>query len=262
MTGPSNELVRKCRRYWLEAGISRRAVDSMSKELESHLSEAAADGRDPRSVVGDDLPGFAADWASELLPRRRGQMPSWRAVEHRLDLTSSSRMLGWVSAAVLIALVAVIIITWRKESIMDNELWRWVWTGLALVMGLGEIVTAGFFLLPFAVGAGLAAIASWFGLHDAVQWVAFFGGTAVAMLFVRRFMRAQDEEDGLKIGPSRYVGMRAVVLERVDMPANSGLIRVEAEEWRAITDGSPIPEGTTVEVVEVRGTRLLVTEVE
>lgn len=262
MTGPGDELVDKCRSYWLEAGISRRAVENMSRELESHLLEALADGRDPRAVIGEDPAGFAADWAAELLPRRRGQMPSWMAVERSLDRRSSSRMLGWVSAAVLIALVVAIIVTWRKESIMDNELWRWVWTGLALVMGIGEIITAGFFLLPFAIGAGLAAVAAWFGLHDVVQWIAFFGGTAVAMLFVRRFMKSQDEETGLLIGPTRYLGMKAMVLQRIDMMSNTGLIRVEAEEWRAITEGGPIPEGATVEVVEVRGTRLVVAEVE
>lgn len=141
---------------------------------------------------------------------------------------------------------------------MDNELWRWVWTGMALVMGLGEIFTAGFFLLPFGIGAALAAIAAWTGMAGGVQWLLFFGGTAIAMLLVRRFMRRQDDEEGLLIGPSRYVGMRAVVLESVDMSSNTGLIRVEAEQWRAITDGDPIPEGATVEVVGVRGTRLVV----
>jgi membrane protein implicated in regulation of membrane protease activity len=82
------------------------------------------------------------------------------------------------------------------------------------------------------------------------------------MLFVRRFMRTQDREDGLRIGPSRYVGMRAVVLEEIDMVSNTGLVRVEAEEWRAVVDHGSIPEGATVEVVDVRGTRLRVTEVE
>ena len=262
MTDPGKELVGKCQRYWLETGIPRSIVESMGKELESHLLEAAADGRDPEAVVGEDLPGFAASWADELRPRHRGQMPSWKAVERKLDLRSSSRILVWLSGAVIVALVAVIIFTRRKDPIMDNELWRWVWTGMAMVMGLGEIVTAGFFLLPFAIGAGLAAIASWFGLHGAVQWILFFGGSGVAMLFVRRFMRSQDKEDGLLIGPSRYIGMRAVVLETVDMASNTGRIRVEADEWRAISDGDPIAEGATVEVVELRGTRLVVIEVE
>ena len=145
---------------------------------------------------------------------------------------------------------------------MDNELWRWVWTGVALVMGLGEIVTAGFFLLPFAIGGGLSAIAAWIGLNGVIQWVLVFGGTGVAFLFVRRFMRAQDDKQSLLIGPARYVGQQAVVLEAVDMSANTGLIRVEAEEWRAITDGGPIPEDVTVEVVELRGNRLVVVEAE
>lgn len=144
---------------------------------------------------------------------------------------------------------------------MDTEVWRWVWTGLAVVMGIGEIVTAGFFLLPFAIGAGLAAVVAWIGLSDVVQWVLFFAGTAGSMLYVRRFMRVQDEDQTLVVGPGRYVGMEAQVLERVDAGANLGLIRVEAEEWRAVTDGDPIDTGSTVEVVEVRGTRLVVRKV-
>jgi membrane protein implicated in regulation of membrane protease activity len=145
---------------------------------------------------------------------------------------------------------------------MDNEVWRWVWTGLALLMGLGEIVTAGFFLLPFAIGAGLAAVAAWVGAADIVQWLLFFVGTGLSFLYVRRFMRAQDEDGGLVVGPGRYIGMEALVLEPVDTGANTGLIRVESEEWRASTDGKPIAEGRRVEVVDLRGTRLIVREVE
>lgn len=145
---------------------------------------------------------------------------------------------------------------------MDNEVWRWVWTGLALLMGIGEIVTAGFFLLPFAIGAGLAAVAAWMGVADIVQWLLFFVGTGLSFLYIRRFMRAQDEDSGLVVGPSRYVGMEALVLETVDTGANTGLIRVEAEEWRATTDGEPIAEGRRVKVEALRGTRLVVKEVD
>lgn len=145
---------------------------------------------------------------------------------------------------------------------MDNEVWRWVWTGLALLMGIGEIVTAGFFLLPFALGAGLAAVAAWMGVADIVQWLLFFVGTGLSMLYIRRFMRAQDEDGGLVVGPGRYVGMEAQVLETVDTGANTGMIRVEAEEWRATTEGKPIAEGMTVEIVALRGTRLVVRELQ
>ena len=154
------------------------------------------------------------------------------------------------------------IIAAGKESIVDNEIWRWVWVGLALFMSMAEIVTAGFFMLPFAVGAGLAAIAAWLDLSGAVQWVLFFGGTGASMLYVRRFMKLQDtDDDGIPAGPMRYIGKKAIVLETIDRTANTGRVRVETEEWRAVTEGNPIAEGTSVEVVELRGTRLVVIEV-
>ena len=111
MTDAGKELVDRCRKYWLETGLSRTAVDNMGKELESHLLEASADNRDPESVIGEDLPGFAAAWAAELSPRRHREMPSWTAVEQKLDLRSSSRILAWISGAVAVALVAAIILT-------------------------------------------------------------------------------------------------------------------------------------------------------
>jgi len=145
---------------------------------------------------------------------------------------------------------------------MDNEFWRWVWTGLALIMGVGEIITAGFFLLPFAVGAGLAALAAWIGMADMVQWLLFFVGTGVSFLYVRRFIRGQDQSQSLIVGPKRYVGGTGLVTETIDSDLNTGLIRIEAEEWRAITDGNPISEGSRIKVVDLRGTRLVVERVD
>lgn len=141
---------------------------------------------------------------------------------------------------------------------VDNELWRWVWVAVAMVMGIGEIFTAGFFLLPFALGAVLAAAAAWLDLHGAVQWLLFFGGTAVSMLVLRRFMGRQDRPDDLPVGANRYVGMDARVIEDIDLVENTGRVRVESDEWRAVADSGPIEEGSLVRVTALRGTKLLV----
>ena len=145
---------------------------------------------------------------------------------------------------------------------MDIELWRWIWTIFAVLMLIGETISLGFFLLPFGAGGALAAIAAWIGWNLAVQWLLFFVGTGAAFLVVRRYIRRQDEDEGLLIGPERYVGERGLILEAVDMDANTGLVRVHADQWRAITDGELIPEGAEVEVSEVRGTRLVVRQVD
>lgn len=140
---------------------------------------------------------------------------------------------------------------------MDNELWRWIWTFAAVGFTIGEAVTAGFFMLPFGIGAALAAVAAWIGLDGWLQWVLFFAGSAASMVVIRKFMRGQDTE-GRPVGVNRYVGATGRVLQAIDPDQNTGMIRVETEEWRATTNGAVIEEGSDVTIVAMQGTRLLV----
>ncbi len=143
---------------------------------------------------------------------------------------------------------------------MDNEIWRWIWTIGAVVFTTGEMITAGFFVLPFAVGAVLAAVVAWVDGPGYLQWIAFFAGSAASMVVVRFVIRGQDSEDKntLPVGVNRYIGMDAVVLETVDVVLNTGRVRVQTEVWRATVDGESIGEGELVTVVGLQGTRLLV----
>lgn len=141
---------------------------------------------------------------------------------------------------------------------MDNEIWRWLWTGLAVVLAVGEIFTAGFFLLPFAVGGAIAAILAWANVAVAWQWIAFFVVSVGTLLYLQRFIRRQDISDTKSIGANRYLRMQAIVLEQVDPTTGTGRVRVESEEWRATSDGAIIEPGTPVTITEVRGTRLVV----
>ena len=55
------------------------------------------------------------------------------------------------------------------------------------------------------------------------------------------------------------LGKRAVVLQAIDPIANTGMVRVGTEEWRAASvDHSPIAKDSIVEVVGVEGVRLQV----
>ena len=144
---------------------------------------------------------------------------------------------------------------------MENEIWRWLWTGLAIVMGIGEIFTAGFFLLPFAIGAGAAAVLAWLGVSVIAQWLVFFGVSLVAMVYLRRFIRRQDEITPQAVGANRWANSRGIVLEAIDPITSSGMVRIGGEEWRAVSDQA-IPAGSKVLVLEVTGSRLVVTPIE
>jgi membrane protein implicated in regulation of membrane protease activity len=145
---------------------------------------------------------------------------------------------------------------------MDDELWRWIWLVAALGFAGGEIALGGsFFLLPFAVGAGLASLVSFLGADPWVGWAVFvaFSAVGVAAAYpLRRRLDRDQPQDG--IGARRLLGQAATVLEVIPGgPSASGLVRVGREDWRAESaDGSPIEAGTTVKVVDVRGTRVVV----
>lgn len=140
---------------------------------------------------------------------------------------------------------------------MENEVWRWLWTGAALVFGLAEVVTAGFFLLPFAIGAAVAAVLGWTDVHILWQWLGFFVGTVVSFVYLRRFVRRQNDADQPRVGANRLIDARGIVIERVDEDAQTGMVRIGGEEWRA-SAAEPIEPDTKVMVTELQGTRLLV----
>lgn len=148
----------------------------------------------------------------------------------------------------------------RDNRPMDNEIWRWLWTGLAVVLAIGEAFTAGFFLLPFAIGGAVAAILAWLDVSAVWQWIAFFVVSISTLVYLQRFIRRQDLRDTRAIGANRYLGMPAIVLERIDPAAGTGRVRVETEEWRATSGGEVIEPGAPVTIVKVRGTRLVVSE--
>lgn len=146
---------------------------------------------------------------------------------------------------------------------MDSpDVWRWIWLVAAVAFALGEMSAAGsFFLLPFAIGAAVAAVLAFLGVNLTIEWLAFLALSAATFAAFRPLARKLDRDapaDG--VGAKRLIGEHATVL--VDIPGRGddlGLIRVHREEWRAESgDGRPIRKGTTVKVVEIRGTRAVV----
>ena len=144
---------------------------------------------------------------------------------------------------------------------MNTHLYLWGWLILAIIFFVGEMLTAGFFLMAFGIGAALAAVAAFLGLDILWQLGIFVAGSAVALLLSRRFAETvTPKEPPARVGIDRVLGQHAVIIEPIDVLHSTGIVRVNAEEWRAIPEdpSQVIPEKQIVQVVAVDGTRLVV----
>jgi membrane protein implicated in regulation of membrane protease activity len=139
------------------------------------------------------------------------------------------------------------------------ELWFWIWLVAAVVLSVAEMFTAGFFMLPFGIGAAVAAVLAWTGVPLAWQWVAFLGISVALLFLLRRFADRMTHEPPMQVAGDRLIGRTGVVIESIDSPAGTGRVRVDREEWRAdAAAGGSIEEGARVTVKSVVGTHLVV----
>ena len=253
-----SRIVNEIERYWLETGLPSEAVMEMSTELDQHLADVEADGRNVEDVVGDQ-PRFAESWASAYQGK---PVATWDDVQSgktkKKRDTRRDVILYGIGAAAVVAAAAVI---GQGGNDVDNEVWRWMWTIFAIVMGIGEIFTAGFFLLPFAVVAAAAAILAWLNAAIVAQWLVFFGVSIFSLAFLRRYIGRQDEGEQPRVGANRWVGSEGLVLQDIDPQTGAGMVRILHEEWRAEAL-SPIETGARVVVKEVKGARLIVEQLE
>ena len=138
-----------------------------------------------------------------------------------------------------------------------------IWLIAAVVFGVGEIATLGFFLAPFAIGAGAAALVSAVGGGDIVSWIVFLVTSVTALAALRPIARSHRRQaPQLRTGTAALVGRTAVVLERIANDEDVGCVKLEGERWRAraYDEDETFPEGARVQVVEIRGATALVTE--
>ena len=141
---------------------------------------------------------------------------------------------------------------------MNFEIW-WIWMGLAAAFLIGEILTAGFFLIFLSIGAAAAGVLALLDVGYAGQFIVFIVVSGILFVFGRRFADRVTEKQPPGIGADRFVDQIGIVLEKVDNAGNTGKVRIGQDEWRAISQtGEVLSEGTHIKVTQIDGTRAVV----
>lgn len=134
-----------------------------------------------------------------------------------------------------------------------------IWIIAAVVFGVIEAATVSLVTIWFAVGAVAAAIAAQLGLNIVWQVGIFVLVSAVFLCFTRPISKKIMVKKPQRTNADRFIGMEAMVISDIDKINNSGQVRLAGSVWSAMSaDGSGIPEGTRVKVVEIKGVRLIV----
>lgn len=128
-----------------------------------------------------------------------------------------------------------------------------VWFLVGLGMFLLELVSPGFFILFFGIGAWMVALISYFSpISLNAQLFSFIIISIFSMLILRRWLRGQlsghtkAEQDPTK-EMDDFVGQKATVIENID-PRKSGKVEFHGTQWEAEAQEA-IPKNEIVKIV-------------
>jgi membrane protein implicated in regulation of membrane protease activity len=137
-----------------------------------------------------------------------------------------------------------------------------IWLVAACLLGVGEMHQGGFYLAPFALGAGLAAIVSLLGVGAGLSAIVFLIASGIVFLTLRPVaQRHRRLPPAIRTGAAALIGRPAIVLERIANDEGVGCVKIDGGEvWtaRSYADDEVIDVGQRVEVVEIRGATALV----
>ncbi len=128
------------------------------------------------------------------------------------------------------------------------------WFVLAIVFFTLEIMTTGFAVLCFGIGALLAGLAAYFDLSLVWQLVFFIIGSVFSFLFARPIFLKYMYRNGssIKTNAEALIGRKARVSETIDNSKGVGRIDLDGDSWRACNEVDEIVEaGEFVTVVSI-----------
>lgn len=133
------------------------------------------------------------------------------------------------------------------------------WLIVFIIMVVVELATMGLTTIWFAGGAAVAFLLSLADVPVALQILAFFGVSVILLAVTRPLAMKHLNLKREKTNTDDMIGKSAMVLTEIDNNNGKGQIRFNGIEWTARSaEGTVIPEGAQVEIVEIKGVKAIV----
>ena len=135
------------------------------------------------------------------------------------------------------------------------------WLIVAIIFGVGELMTTSLTLIWFSIGALIVMLISIF--IESILWqVIVFAAISVTLLVIAtKYLVDKDKNVKYNTNLQGIISQKAMVIEDIE-PYESGVVKLNGEEWTAISkDELKIEKGKVVEIIEIEGVKLIVREV-
>lgn len=138
----------------------------------------------------------------------------------------------------------------------------YVWLMTLVLFVVVEIATMGLTTIWFAGGALVALLLSVFQTSFYVQLGAFLAVSIVLLVVTRPLALKYFNQKVEKTNAEGLIGKQAIVVSQIHNLKEEGQVMIGGMEWsaRAYEENRIIPSGSVVEVKEIRGVKLIVSE--
>ena len=138
-------------------------------------------------------------------------------------------------------------------------MWQ-IWIILAGVFFVIEMITVGFLVFWFGIGALIAMIVSLFTSNIAIQTAVFVMSSTILLFFTRPFVnKFSKKDDEIKTNAYSIIGKRGIVIKEINPVSGEGQIKIGSEVWSAKSkEDKKIEQGLEVEVLEIDGVKAIV----
>ena len=133
------------------------------------------------------------------------------------------------------------------------------WLAVLVILLICEIITLGLTTIWFAGGALAAFFISFSGANFLVHFICFFLFYFSILFFKRPVHSRYINKNITKTNAEGLIGKQAKVLIEIDNNNCAGQALVDGQEWMArAMENEVIPVGTIVEIVQIKGVKLIV----
>ena len=141
----------------------------------------------------------------------------------------------------------------------------YIWFTAAIIFCTAEILYNGFFIIWFAIGSIAALLTSFLTSNLVIQTIVFLLVSFILLItLTKRITQRFSNKDSIQTNINGIIGKKGIVIETIGKNnLEPGLVKLDGETWSATSlNNAPIEKGALVEVCDIKGVRLIVTNVQ